>query len=1078
MRYLSAFAFIAWIFSLAFPCFLSAQPPAREAVTVFDTIKGLEWSSFETEHFYVHYHTGVGELARLAARYAEESHRLLSPILDWEPADKVHIVVSDTMDDQNGYAASLPYPVLWIVPSAPGISTEIAEYEDRDWLRALVLHEYVHILHLDTATGYSGVIRDVFGRPGSAPNPNASGAFLFLNSPNNFAPLWLWEGLAVYFETELTRSGRGRSSRSEMIFRMAAHQNQFLHLDQLDFYKPGMPGQHAARYVYGAYFLNYWASSQPKDAIRDINHTIARWPPFLGIHAVVGPNGEPLSTLYEQFVEHQRSQQQQRIRDLSSQSFTPFTEIPYGHTQTAFALSPDESQIVFTASSGDWGKQMVLWDRESGDFERLGPFNAYSAAWHPNPRYLFYTATFNQRPFAYRELYVLDLQTRKPHRLTEKGRLNDIAIAPDGQSLVAVHNEKGHQNLVQYRLTPQASNDESDSPFAVTRMRSLTNYRYSRVATPQWDHQGKRLAYSFTDRQGATSIIVTTPGTSTEQVHILEGHLQAHPMWEPDGQALVFSSDHTGVSNLYRYSFDSQQLQPITHVLGGAYLPVLAPQSQRLYFQNFTDSGLVLGYMPWKPGQARAQPLPGISSTWQFSSEWENINSLSQTPEVQETSNSYSGLSQLTSQFWFVYAEENPDGYAWGVITAGEDPLRHHAYQAVLAQGQEQTYHQLVYVNDRWRPTLTFTSSFLPRRYPFGLSVPRHWETVHDASATMSFQFGGHWEIGGGWIYSYQAPFDDDDFTDSVNRKILSQVALNTDQSLESLDPLFEDARDYYNTRTFVGGRNGVTLFGSFSNLGHYPLSISEAFGRTVSFNLIRFPEDWGSDPTIQVLDGEDFDDALNAVLAENPDSAGITEEQEAALIQELRNLEERLSNDYTLLILQYAEYLPLFWRHHVLKLETTWGSGLGQNATQAPFITGFDVPLRGYRRNTEAAQQFLSQSLEWRLPLISLFRGTGLLPFYYRQIHTALFFDYAVIDGDFQSTDVVVGDQVFYLRDTFEAQTRRSAGIEFKLLTQLGYRFPVDLILRLSNAIDINEIAGIENQSGFWAELDYGLTF
>lgn len=1032
----------------------------------------LEWYTLETDHFLVHYHQGIEELARLAAGYAEEAHQLLSPIMDWEPVEKVHMVVSDTKDQQDGLATNFPYPVLKIYPNAPDISGVVAEYESQDWLRALIVHEYFHVLHLDTVGGYSKLIRTIFGRPGYAPNPLVNGVFLFLNSPNNFAPLWLWEGLAVYFETEFTKSGRGRSTRSEMVLRTHVLDDQLLQIDQIDFDKPGIPGEHV-RYLYGGYFVDYWVDEDTRNVIRRINHNIASWPPYTGIYAAQHTDGTSLPELYQRFLAYQKQEQQKRIKILRSQPLTSSQSLySGGYEQRGFALSPDEIRIAFVESSGDYGKRLRLWDKKTGKFETLLEQNAYSLVWHPHQEYLFFTATVSQAVYAYRDLFVYDFKNKQVHQLTHSARMGHIDLSSDGKKLVAVENGKGHQNLVLYDLTAAKT---GIIPFGAKREKQLTHFQYSRVAMPRWNHQGNQIVYSFTDRKGMTALPILDVSTQKEVLRIQQGHLQSSPIWGANDQSILFSSDHSGVSNIYHFELQTNILRPVTHVLGGAFLPILAKQSKRLYFQNYVSQGFELAYMQWDETKVRSEALPHISSTWFFNQELAQQRDESVVPVIQSSSETYDDQENLSPQFWFIYGEEEPDGYAWGAITAGEDPLLHHSYFATVTKGKEKFYHQLSYTNDQWRPTFTFNSSLLPRRYPFGLGVPRLWETVHNMSASFSWKMEESLEMGGGWLYQYQEPFEDDDFVDHVNDQLMGQIAENTNTSVSDLEPLFESTRDYYNTRTFIGKRQGINLFATFSNFSHHPLSISEAKGYSFTVDFTYFPAHHGSNPRIEVIDIDDFDDTLEELQG---DSAGLTDAQQETFLTQLHDKKKRLSNEYTLLSLNYTKYQSLWSKHHVLKFDFNGGSTLGQNELQAFFITGYHLPLRGYRNYTETAEWYSAYTLEWRLPLFQVFRGMGRFPIYYRQFHTSLFYDYGIFAGDYQNTNVTVGNQVFYLRDTLGVQTRRSVGIEFKLLTHLGYRYPVNLVLRLSDAIDINEISGNDDVKRFWAELDYDLAF
>ena len=137
-----------------------------------------------------------------------------------------------------------------------------------------------------------------------------------------------------------------------------------------------------------------------------------------------------------------------------------------------------------------------------------------------------------------------------------------------------------------------------------------------------------------------------------------------------------------------------------------------------------------------------------------------------------------------------------------------------------------------------------------------------------------------------------------------------------------------------------------------------------------------------------------------------------------------------------------------------------------------------FDIPVRGYKNELEASRHFFSQTIEWRMPLVEVFRGMGLIPLYYEQLHAAIFYDYGILVGSYDSADIFVGEDSFIVQDERETFGRRGAGFEIRLKTMLGYRFPMNFVVRLAYAPDINEIPGVQNKDGYLAEADYEIGF
>ena len=83
--------------------------------------------------------------------------------------------------------------------TGPELWSSLGYYDD--WLRVLIYHEFVHILHNDTVTGLSSFFNFFVGKR---------------LAPNRMAPEWLIEGLAVYHESKRTPAGRLNASLEDV----------------------------------------------------------------------------------------------------------------------------------------------------------------------------------------------------------------------------------------------------------------------------------------------------------------------------------------------------------------------------------------------------------------------------------------------------------------------------------------------------------------------------------------------------------------------------------------------------------------------------------------------------------------------------------------------------------------------------------------------------------------------------------------------------------------------------------------------------------------------------------------------
>ena len=209
-----------FLFSGLWLILLITKTLASESYITFPS--NIDWTTRTSPHFHVLYRKGEDTLSIRALKAAERAYSLLTPILTEAPK-KTWIVLADFHDDLNGYGLAFPYPHMVIFTSPPLPSSELADLDD--WFESVILHEYVHVLHLYPAHGLWGVIHSIFGK---------------WIVPNGLLPSYLHEGLAVLFETYFSghRGGRGNSTQVKMLKRVAVEErvfgNKFVPFDLLN----------------------------------------------------------------------------------------------------------------------------------------------------------------------------------------------------------------------------------------------------------------------------------------------------------------------------------------------------------------------------------------------------------------------------------------------------------------------------------------------------------------------------------------------------------------------------------------------------------------------------------------------------------------------------------------------------------------------------------------------------------------------------------------------------------------------------------------------------------------------------
>ena len=86
-----------------------------------------------------------------------------------------------------------------------------------EWMEVVITHELVHIFQLDSTGPIGSLIRSVMGRWEAG----------WPTFPSFDLPRWTTEGLATYYESSLTTSGRVRGSYIDMVLRTAVLEDGF-----------------------------------------------------------------------------------------------------------------------------------------------------------------------------------------------------------------------------------------------------------------------------------------------------------------------------------------------------------------------------------------------------------------------------------------------------------------------------------------------------------------------------------------------------------------------------------------------------------------------------------------------------------------------------------------------------------------------------------------------------------------------------------------------------------------------------------------------------------------------------------
>ncbi len=345
----------------------------------------IHWSERSSPHFRILYRQGRDPLAEKILRTAEFHHRNLKPIFPEGP-EFTHIVLADFHDALNGYALDFPYPHMVLFLAPPDPKEALTDLED--WLSSIVLHEYVHILHLYPAHGLWSLMRTVFG------------SWVL---PNGLMPSHFHEGAAVFFETQLTRSGRGRGHVFHATQRLLVEANAWnlekLALDHFESSHTLWP-HGMSPYFFGYHLYQELWNRKGGKGISDLTLSqSSNWPYLLS-----GPLEEVFNvdytTLWTQYFAASARAVQQEIARIKHSPLSKTTHLTSdGEYKKGVLFSPDGKHFGYHRTHPRWGSQFKIWDAQTKkhlstfDFESGGIDPYCWEKWKDRPLLLFAQST-------------------------------------------------------------------------------------------------------------------------------------------------------------------------------------------------------------------------------------------------------------------------------------------------------------------------------------------------------------------------------------------------------------------------------------------------------------------------------------------------------------------------------------------------------------------------------------------------------------------------------------------------------------------------------------------------------------
>lgn len=552
----------------------------------------------------------------------------------------------------NGYAT--PFPSNRIVVYAHPATDQEGLRNYSDWNELVVTHELTHIFHLDRTRGVWRLGQDLLGR-----NP-----LLF---PNNYAPSWLTEGLAVYYESRLTGTGRLESGEHFMAARAAAMAREVPRLSELARGTSRYPGGEVV-YIYGSLIFDYLSRNTDPGKIREFVERESAYPvPFSINHAAKKAFGISFETAWRRW-------RDSLYNHLTLEPDPPgWRDLTAGGRSAFFPRWTSDSSVWYAGAKGR--EVPALYQVDLFGHERnLGRRNGLA----PNLRAADGSILFTQEDLvsAYEERTDLWQQIgRAQVQLTHGARLHSPDLSAGG-SIVAIQNTAASTVLVRVSA-------DGNRIVPITRGTLDTQW-----ADPRWSPDGSRMAVVRIKRGESTILVLDSTGRVLDSLGA-SNSINASPAWSADGHYIFFSSERSGSSQLYAAGLDRHpiEVRRLTNVATGIFDPDVSPGGRVLAARLYRADGYHIGVMPIPAFEslpiaepARVSPRSDCSTCV-----------IGTRPPVRDSAGlaaverSYSAFQSLLPRYWIpVFQSSGDNGDAYGGETSGTDVIGRHAYDLTV----------------------------------------------------------------------------------------------------------------------------------------------------------------------------------------------------------------------------------------------------------------------------------------------------------------------------------------------------------------------------------------------------------
>lgn len=555
-----------------------------------------EWLHLSTENFRFIYQKQHQSLLPRIIIGAEVSLHSLKKIFHYQSTEIITIIIRDYRDIGSGRATALPHNTVTL-DVAPFDQSDYESIRFDDQFLWLFSHELVHIVIGDQASPTQARLRRIFGKVMPIKDTPLTLPFSLLTNRGRFTPTWYQEGIAVFMETWFSGGyGRVLGSYDEMYFRTLTYENApWLAWGDVDFNDDSFLLGSTA-YLYGTRFMSHLAIQY---GLQGLLQWVRLDPEQGHIHFHTKFQqvfGTSLEDAWALFLTKEKQFQQENLKRIqkyplsATQKITP----PLGWVTRGY--QNHDNSILLASLRPHHLTAIEQLDLNTGELKEIHTLptptliQVASTAFDKQKGFFFFT-THNDK--GYRDLWAVDVLSGESKRLFKDARIGNLAINPQNHALWGVQIRNSQSVLVM-------------SPFPYKKISPLILLPVGTILGHLQIHpNGKSMLATLRKITGEQAIILIDLVKLLKNKRFLyltitnEGNPE-HPSWGLDGKSVYWNAYTSGVSNIFRQSLGSDEVEVLSNTPTGLFHSLVLDKD-RIFAYQFTSQGFQPVLIPNKP---------------------------------------------------------------------------------------------------------------------------------------------------------------------------------------------------------------------------------------------------------------------------------------------------------------------------------------------------------------------------------------------------------------------------------------------------------------------------------------------